>query len=787
MKALPLTILAFLIVAFLSSDVFAQEPGAMIDAKNVEQDKALAERAEIDAIIGGEIISLKTADEDLSSRLDDMAVEIEALAARVEALEGGPIDPPDPPDPTDPDPVEPPVEPSLPLYLITESGEKGPRILGDITIEGKFSLCAFAEDGVRGPVKFFRYETLDRSEGQSAYCLFGGNEAPFPVDEWFPGDHPVRVEADGVAPFSFNVKINGPTGPPPVTGPSRLQVGLWFPSTFNLEDPFVNFIHPSSSFWEGGGMTTPALIEKGYLDARTGLPTGKPGLALQTGGYFEVGAAGEYMPLRDGCWVFEIEGATATLKARELSPSDQKQTAPNRLEFCRDAAGGKTPYRERFTLSNISGPVTDIRLYRKEHEPLIRAGQLYNPDLIEAVKGYDIIRMMDMQSANMAVVTSVDQLATMDAPFYGNADGSNATGEPWMRYENTYQGMPLEAVFRLGTESGKSIWFQAPITLGAPGRYFDYRPDDDRYDKWATAFAQAARAQAPAVIESEEWDRYADAFVDALIASGYPEDRELIVSLANEVWNWSGQYWLTTKYALETGQGLSDYLGLPSGIRESYGAFLARFKLALDAALERKGRTQTITYAIEGQAAWVELTGAAIRGAKAYIEKKGETWTDHAPGFGVSVASYWATNGDLEQTGIDFHDAAALENLLLNGPDNILGTRANVVKLFRGAKAQGAQYGVRLIGAYEGGPHFGRPWLPDENGGRNYLMTEQEYRDFLWGDPGARINKAINAALAAEFPGIILSNYALAGAPYGQPWFEGPIGCNSPYCLSWTE
>ncbi|MFC2953094.1 hypothetical protein ACFOOP_14235 [Marinicaulis aureus] len=567
-----------------------------------------------------------------------------------------------------------------------------------------------------------------------------------------------------------------------------MQVGPWYPATFNMEEPFINLINASPVVWEGGGMNTGEIVAAGLVDKKTLLPTQLPNGKWLNGGIYFPANSPEMNLHWDGDWVLEWEG-DADFWIDYLPREMQWRESKNRIVFTRNFKRGKTLDHSRIQIRGLNGPLKSLKLYRKENEEAVKAGKIYNPAFLKGIAGYDIVRTMDIQSANSATIRSVDDLASMETAFWAATDWGNATGEPQFKYPSPVQGMPIEAALRLGTESGKMIWFQAPITLGAPQTLFDSRPEDGRIDIWAARFSDAAGADAVNVIESEEWDVYADAFVEALIASGYPADRPLYVSLANEVWNFGGQYFLTTTYAQRMGWGLAPWLGIPkhNGLREGYGALMARFKLAVDGALERAGRDQSITYVVEGQAAYVELTGAALRGAKAYMDKKGERWAEHAPGFGVSVASYWGYHEGLTESGIDPSDLDALEDYFLNGSDRLLGTRANVLKLFRGAAAQGAQYGVKLIGAYEGGSHFTRPcktWDPNR-GCVEYAMTTAQYREFQWGERGGRINYEINKALADEFPGVILSNYVLAGPPGGQPWFEGPIGAENPYARSW--
>lgn len=788
MKALTRYFAAALLVAVLSFEGLARadSPGQMIDEKNAEQDAALKERAEIDKAIGAQIIVLKEEDARLESELaaeaalnaaqadslKSLAASVESLEARVKALEEvGPVEPPEPP-------IDP--EPSMALYLIGPDGLKGPEILSDLTVEGKFSVCAYAEDGVEGRVRFLRDGVEQRNEGNSAYCLFGGDTEAFPTGEWAPGEYALTVTSSNLPERTIQVKVNGAQPPPidpdpidPPTGDAHalMQIGPWG-WQYSIEEPFIDMMHATSLFWEGCGTNTSGLLERGIISSKTGLPMSTPGCALNTGVFFPP----HLSQYANGKWIIECDGV-ANLHNRFIPNDLQEQTGPGRLEFTHnERTGDHMPV----IVSNMTQRCKSLRLYRAENEAALKSGKLYSPKFIDAVAKYDIIRTMDLQSANPAVIRSVDDLPSMEASQWLTKDWENP-------FSNPFQGMPIEAVFRLGVEAGKPIWFQAPITLGAPQPLHDFRPDSGRIDLWAQAFGESAGKQAWDVIESEEWDRYADAFVEGLIKSGYPEDRIVYASLANEVWNWAGHYFLTTKYAERMGNGMRVKPGFETAwTRDAYGALLGRFKLAVDAALERAGRDQAIEYVIEGQAADPGTTIGALKGLKAFLEHKGENWNDHKGSFGVSISSYWGWDRPAAH-GVDADDLPALEDWLINGPASDAGTLANVVDLWKRHQTEGAKYGVKLLGAYEGGPHFGRPWRGGPNGERVYEMTQANYQEFVWGERGANVNYQVNKALAEAFPGVILSNYALAGTTGGQPWFEGPIGVDNPYANSWDK
>ncbi|MEZ5892322.1 MAG: hypothetical protein R3C58_04150 [Parvularculaceae bacterium] len=560
---------------------------------------------------------------------------------------------------------------------------------------------------------------------------------------------------------------------------AKLQVGPWFPAPYNIEEPYINILHASQVRWTGGDLSTQQLYDQGYLDKKTGLPVKLPsGKTLTTDVYFPAGTNNALSTYWDGEWVLDWTGdadVTMLYMPKEL----MRRVGKNRVEFTRDAAGKRTPYHAAVMVTRLKGPLTSLRLYRKANEAAQTAGKIFNPKFTAAVTKYDVVRTMDLQAQNSSGITSIDENATMASTFWANASWKSSK-----RTNHPVRSAPIEAMFALAMESNTSLWFHAPITLGMPVSFYDPSVMREKDDQWAGQWRGVARARAPEIVASAEWDRYADAFVKALIESGYPADRPVYATLANEVWNFAGHYFQTTQYAWGIGEAYAPKLNTTSPTaRHGYGILMARWKLAVDGALKRAGRKQNIVYVMEGQAGWTESTTIALDSAKKYLESRGEKWASHAPGFGVSVASYWAAKWEV------FLPKDAWPQAIASDPK---GTATRFAEFIRinpapyGVKwaVEAAQkhqkaaagFGVPFIGAYEGGSHLEKPSYVDAGW----------YKDFLWGEKGAAINRANNDAFAKAFPGVILSNYGLAGSTGGQPWFEGPYGAENPYARSWA-
>lgn len=555
----------------------------------------------------------------------------------------------------------------------------------------------------------------------------------------------------------------------------RYQVGPWYPATFNIEEPYINIIKASSTRWSSKNFDMDAVLDGGHIGEKTGLPVSLPnGETLTSDVYFTEPRRSGLMVHWDGDWVLDWQTAdgecSASVGLLYFPEKNITRRSKCRIEFTRDAAGEVTIYHTAIQVRELKSPLTSLRMYRAENEAALEQGKIYNPAFVDAVRGYDVIRTMDLQEATRASIGSVDQLATMEAAQWGNI--------AWQSPHNikhSFLGPPLEAVFAMGVETGASVWAHAPITLGNPVDMFAPEIYDENAGQWLKNIDAAVKPKAEAIVASNEWEAYADAFVAALEKSGYPEDRMLYVTLANEVWNFAGQYLHTTRYANDIGIGLD---GGEWRYRYGYGVLMGRFKLALDGALEAAGRDQKLIYVVEGQAANQGTTIQALEAMKAYLESRGETWSDHAGDIGVSVASYWgAVPAHLKRDGVDPNDLEALEDWFINGPANSISTLRWNLKQWRDHARQAEKFGVPLIGAYEGGSHFERP---EE-------MSREAYSAFVWGEPGGRINTAVNEVLAEAFPGVVLSNYVLAGPTGGQPWFEGPLGAENPYNESWER
>lgn len=549
---------------------------------------------------------------------------------------------------------------------------------------------------------------------------------------------------------------------------AKLQVGPWVPAPWNVEEPFINILHASPLSWEGSGWKSDTLVGAGHIDPETGLIASFPaglsnGLATTT--YFNSKDVRFY----DGEWVLEWDG-DADMHMEFIPKAMQARVSANRIEFTRNE---RTVYHARIRVTRLGpGGLTGLRMFRAENEAALNDGKIYAPAFIDNVSRAHVVRTMDLQEANTAYIHRIEQVAPMTEHFWNSHAANMGAGAP-------HRSMPLEAVAALGVEADVELWHQAPIELGAATDFEDPTLYNADVTTWGNNVRAMAQANAAAILASAEWDRYADAFVAALMSAGYPEGRTLYTSVSNEVWNLAPQYHVTTIYADGIGRGF----GNPGfSWRQGYGRLMGRWMLALEDAFDRAGRNQNVVYVVESQAANPDTSRQALTAMRTYVEDQGQSWERLSPKIGVAVASYWGGKPNWEAFSAEERRNAGaafwarLEDRLLHGPDTEFATLGWVVKRFEEHAAVAETFNVTLIGAYEGGSHFSRH--PD--------VPKDAYIAWHWGEGGARVNAAVNDALAERFPGIILSNYATYGPAEGQPWFEGyPNAETTEMARSW--
>ncbi|MBI5263391.1 MAG: hypothetical protein HY852_16400 [Bradyrhizobium sp.] len=174
----------------------------------------------------------------------------------------------------------------------------------------------------------------------------------------------------------------------------KLQVNLWIPSLF-ADFPLIDIFKLSDRFWE-----VPGAKEDFYeLIGENGYPT-----RMANGASFYQTYCIGYLTANDN-WVITWEGAgSVTIGGPTAGVSYALVSkASNRLEYSitSSALAFGTGFRLIVRITGITRPISNIRIFRKSHEPLLSAGQKFNPDFLALYRGMGRIRFMDWMYTNV--------------------------------------------------------------------------------------------------------------------------------------------------------------------------------------------------------------------------------------------------------------------------------------------------------------------------------------------------------------------------------------------------
>lgn len=574
----------------------------------------------------------------------------------------------------------------------------------------------------------------------------------------------------------------------------ELQLGLNFLDSGDLEDPFLDLTKLSSRRWSirfPGGDTWDdgRAIAEGYINADTGLPAGLPEGAQSASGPNIVYGGRIFPNYYAGDYIFEWDGDAYGFIAGE--PREfQDHEGKNRLRFKVSSKNRKSLFLRLSQIRN--GGVTGVRVYRAEYEPLVKAGEIWNPKFIDYVRHYDVLRMLDMQHENASPVRSFDDVARPEDAGYGV--GFTTRSPTPKRY-----GAPYEILFDLGVKAERSIWVHIPPEIGSPKRQDDpsLRLNDNPNFVDPKKLKALAHDNAAAILSSPEWEKFAAAFVDRLVASGYPADRPLYIELGNEIWNFAFPFTLHTNYVW----GLANGVDPSWGVRKGYGALTARWMRALEAELAKRGLSYNIVYVIASHTGSPESTTQAFEGLKEHLRANGLDPAAFIRKTGVALATYHFAAGVYDKKlfgelkGDDLikrweeairEDPEGLKKRLhdyfVDSPQNVAGTRRWILWRWRLQEEAARKEGSRLIGAYEGGSNNNPP---------KALMSSPVFaawwKDYHWGDYGADVVRQVNATIIKTFPEVMLANYGGLGVIGKRPWFDGHYAEDTAMLRMWDE
>jgi len=281
-----------------------------------------------------------------------------------------------------------------------------------------------------------------------------------------------------------------------------------------------------------------------------------------------------------------------------------------------------------------------------------------------------------------------------------------------------------------------------------------------------------------------------------LVAGNYPKDQPLYIELGNEIWNMSWPFAIASRYA----EGIAKAYNPGRSVRYGYGILSAKLILSLEAALEGSGY-QPI-YVIAGQTASPFTTKSAYEGMSAYLQlnkidpasvisKTGVALTNYhggadayqkvvSPRAGETLAQAWEreiiSNGALLKSKLRDH--------YLNGDRNALYGKAWLLYHWDYHQQLAREFGVKIIGAYEGGSHD----TPPQELSQSKIFNEW-WTQYHWGAEGADVVRQINLALIREYPGLILSDFTSMGkiGTHHSPWYDGHYSDETEMMRMWSE
>jgi Ca2+-binding RTX toxin-like protein len=424
---------------------------------------------------------------------------------------------------------------------------------------------------------------------------------------------------------------------------------------WSSEHPFLDRMKTSGNWTAYNGFAP--VASPVVLDA-DGYPTVVPAGATMVMTEFDVDPTSAHT---DDVYVLTYSGtATVNVQGQILSQSAGK------VVFRCDSDSGMAALQ----LSNLdpAHPVSDLHIVREDQVALFNGGEIFNPEFVEKVSGWDTLRFKDWEGTDNSTVTGWNQRTGVD-----NASWSAAT--------TGQGGVPIEVQVALANEAHTGMWVNVPAEA------------DDDYVRQMMGYIH-----------------------DHL-------DPGLAVTLeySNEVWNWG---YAQARYALAQGDQLwgtdangdgridpndpAEHVG--DGWMQFYGYRAAQVAaVAHSVFADDPARLQTV---LGTQANYTGLEQSIFTGvAKAGLGTVGDLFSQYAVTtyFGNELDGpnaadearvlAWARGGaagmDAAFSELEHGDQGLSSHLSLDDLASVFSYQANVA----------AENGMKLV-AYEGGVHL---------------------------------------------------------------------------------
>ena len=151
---------------------------------------------------------------------------------------------------------------------------------------------------------------------------------------------------------------------------------------------------------------------------------------------------------RDGLYILEWQGE-GTLEVNSMSGGSIVSVGDNRMVL-RIAGTGTTQFSITSTDPNNTGNyIRDIKFYHQDDADLIDAGIMFNPDFLEKIQDFRVLRFMDWMDTNNSDITSWSQMRP--------ADAARQT-----TYEGEDRGVSISVMVELANQTRTDPWFTIP-------------------------------------------------------------------------------------------------------------------------------------------------------------------------------------------------------------------------------------------------------------------------------------------------------------------------------------
>lgn len=279
----------------------------------------------------------------------------------------------------------------------------------------------------------------------------------------------------------------------------RLSIGLSAPSYYNGFCPFLNWWKQGAplqiTLADGTTLNGKDIWNAGiYLDASTGelagaVPREVSSLSrifFTNANSFQQGIGCDYSGEE-----FSVvwEGSADVRVDLLTSGGTQKNLGPNQVNF----RMGQNPNNTSITLAitDRMNPPRKIQIYQTRYARQFSEGEIFNPDWLEVIKQFGVIRCMDWCAVNNSKISDFNQLADFDYCSWGQPFLSSSTVGEF----GTKGGVHPEILCRLANRA------ETPIHVCIP-----HRATDEFVREYASYFRDHARVEVIYELSNECWN-----------------------------------------------------------------------------------------------------------------------------------------------------------------------------------------------------------------------------------------------------------------------------------------